>query len=122
VEVKQFLLGYVSRRALSEQTNTSCVILLGVPSGSGLLGFMSDEAVVSLPSASNQTSSPPTLWSGGPTFFIIVAPSRHCEPDSVLFCRARDLSVTFDLGFLPLLRAAMALVSVGLCPVVSGEY
>jgi hypothetical protein len=105
VEVKQFLLGHVSRRALSERTNTSCVILLRVPSRIGLLGFLSDEAVVSLPSASEHTSSPPTPRSGGPTFFIIFAPSLRCEPDCVLFCRTRDLSVGFDLGFLPLLRA-----------------
>jgi hypothetical protein len=65
---------------------------------------MGDEAVDSLPSASDHTS-PPTPRSGGPTFFIVVAPSRRCELDCVLFCRARDLSVGFDLGFLPLLRA-----------------
>jgi hypothetical protein len=73
--------------------------------GSGLLGFMGDEAVDSLPSASDHTSSLPTPRSGGPKFFIVVAPSRRCELDCVLFCRARDLSVGFDLGFLPLLRA-----------------
>ena len=95
----------VSRRALSERTNTSCVVLLSVPLGSGLRGFMSDKAVDPLPSAFDHTSSPPTPWSGGPTFFIVVAPSRRCELDCVLYYRTLDLSVGFDLGFPPLLRA-----------------
>ena len=95
----------VSRRALSERTNTSCVVLFSVPSGSGLRGFMSDKAVDSLPSAFDHTSPPPTPWSGGPTFFIVVAPSRRCGLDCVLYHRARAFSVGYDLGFPPLLRA-----------------
>jgi hypothetical protein len=66
---------------------------------------MGDDAVESTTSASDHTSSPPTPWSGGPTYFIVVAPSCCCELDCVLYHRARDLSVGYDLGFPPLLRA-----------------
>jgi hypothetical protein len=100
-----FTWNHVSRRALSERTNTSCVVLLGVPSGSGLFGFMGDEAVVSLPSASDHSSSPPTPSEWRTDILLRRRSSRRRELDCVLFCRALDLSVRFDLGFLPLLRA-----------------
>jgi hypothetical protein len=92
-------------RALSEWTDTSRVVLLNVPFGSGLLGFMGDEAVDSITSASDHTLSQPTRRSGGPTFFIVFAPSCRCGLDCVLSYRAHDLSVGFDLGFPRLLRA-----------------
>jgi hypothetical protein len=64
---------------------------------------MGDEAVDSMTSASDHSSSPPIPWR--PTSFIVVAPSRLCGVDCILCYRARDLSVGFDLGIPPLLRA-----------------
>jgi hypothetical protein len=66
---------------------------------------MGDEAVDSTTSVSNYTSSMSTPPSGGPTCFIVVAPSCCCGLDCVLCYRVRDLSVGFDLGFPPRLRA-----------------
>ena len=79
---------YYLRRAHSERTDTSRVVLSSVPYGSGLLGSMGDEALGSLSFASEHqlSSADPVDWKID--ILHLRLPFRRCELD-VHYCSSR---------------------------------